>query len=134
MAEPAARWTYEEAALVIIGLKARLKFNRKGWMVTLGGSVSWRGHGRDLDLMFLPIYLDADTQWGLVEWLAQGWVIINRPHFDTTHRWLQVVFEDEAGRWIDCAFWRGPNDELKIQSWRDAQLEDAIIEAGGMGV
>lgn len=130
--EEGRAWTVEEAGALISELQPHL--HAVGWYFTVAGSTLTKGIGRDLDLVGVPVFLNAEPREWLIATLAKrGWTIIEH-HRSSYDRVVQVVFETENMRLIDLMLWRTANDEPFVQSERDARLEDAIHEAGGMGV
>lgn len=129
--EPDKDWSAADAQALMRGLESLL--DGTGWIVNVGGSVAKWGTGRDLDLMFLPTWLDAIDPYELAWMLADYWIVCGDSYWDVSHRYLQVVYHDRLGRFIDCAFWRTANEEGNVQTLAEARLEDAIADGWGDG-
>lgn len=106
-----------------------------GWTVWLRGSVAKWGHGRDLDVMFLPAWLNAIEPWQMAAVVAgqREWTIVQPAKWDITHRYVQIVVADTHNRLVDALFWRLPHDDPHVQTLAEARLDDAIGEGYGDG-
>lgn len=131
--EEGRAWEIEEAGELIRELQPHL--HAVGWYFTVAGSTLTHGIGRDLDLVGVPVNLDSyPREWVIDRLKERGWTVIER-HMSSLDRVVQVVFELPNMRLIDLMLWRTVNDELKVpRTAAEARLEDAIYEAGGMGV
>lgn len=128
--EPGSAWLLTDAQDEIAEMNPHL--HALGWYCALSGSTLYAGRGRDLDLLFVPVFSDASDRDTLVKILSDRWggQIVDR-HLSTTDRVLQVVWEDRDMRLIDAMFWRTADDELRVPPSTQLKLEDEIEPMGG---
>lgn len=124
-------WFFEEAGELLREMKPHL--DALGWYFTIGGSVATDGHGRDLDLVGIPVYVDAWPRERIIGIFTKRWGEPIVTHHDTLHLYEQAVWRDEEGRLVDLILWRTVNEEVRTHNEREHRHADAIAAGWGDG-